>query len=167
VIRVRMVALAPKVMLHDFDLTSPDWPLNACVLSDPSVSNSANQFYVLLDRTKFHRDEVLNHRVDNDGILRRGDLLEGVLLADSLVPAPMRYESRSRMRLCLSISNQFDEVQEFTFELPVERVAARIRTRTVRRVSLFEDADESDPRNPDKDQSLRRNPRPTGRTSVH
>jgi len=142
VIHLRIVALAPKVMLQDFQVTSPDGALNPYVLTDPSVNRSSNQFYLLADRTKFHREEVLNHRVDQEGILRRGDVLEGVLLADSVGPVPAQYQNGSRMRVCLSISNQFDEIQEVTIDLLVERVPTRIQPRTVRHVGLFEGADE-------------------------
>jgi len=140
VIYLTIVALVSKVVLQDFRVMSPDWALNPYVLTDPSVCKSSAQFYLLLDRNRFHRDEVLNHRVDQAGILSRGEVLEGVLLADSLGPVPEHYETGSRIRVCLSISNVFDEIQELTVDLLVERVRTRIRPRTARRAGLLEDA---------------------------
>jgi len=73
VIHVRMVGLAPKIIVQGFDLSSPEWEFNAYVLDDPAVGNSAHQLYRVLDGSRFHRSEVLNHRVDAEGILRHGD----------------------------------------------------------------------------------------------
>ena len=36
----------------------------------------------MLDGVQFHRSEVLNHRVDAGGILRHGDVMEGLVLAE-------------------------------------------------------------------------------------
>jgi hypothetical protein len=142
VVYLRIVALAPKVVLQEFDLTSPDWPLNAVILGDPGGSNSANEFYRLLDRTRYHRNEVVNHRLDEEGILRRGDILEGLLLAYSLDPVPAKYPNWGLMRLCVSITNQFDGVQELAIELPVEHIPAPVHPRTAHG-SLYEGADAS------------------------
>jgi len=143
VIYIRIVALAPKVVLQDFDVSSPDWPLNAYMLGDPSVRRSSDQFYLLLDRTKMYRDEVLNHRIDAEGILRRGDVLEGVLLAQSLNPVPARYTKGSLMRLCLTVMNQFDEFQKFTVEIPVEHIPAPVYPQTTCHGNLYDVGKES------------------------
>ena len=77
-----MVGLAPKIVIQGFELSSPEWEFNAYALDDPAVGNSAQQLCRMLDGSRFHRSEVLNHRVDAAGILRHGDVVEGLLLAE-------------------------------------------------------------------------------------
>lgn len=143
VIHVRIVGLAPKTVLQGFDLSSPEWELNAYVLNDPAEGNSKQQLYRMLDRTRFHRDEVLNHRVDAEGILRHGDVIEGLVLAECFSSAPTRYNQQNSMPLTLSIGNQFDEVHESKFAIQVERIPARIQPRAGRRSTLYDSADGS------------------------
>src|SRR5580704_1224700 len=95
VIHVPIVGLAPKIVLQGFDLSSPEWELNPYVLDDPGVSNSAPQLYRMLDGSRFHRSEVLNHRADVDGTLRHGDVMEGLVLAQCFSSVPTRYNQRN------------------------------------------------------------------------
>jgi hypothetical protein len=136
-IYVRIVALAPLI-IHRFDLWSPDWAFNACLLDDPTGANSAQHLYRMLDKSSFHRSEVLNHRVDAEGKLRRGDVIEGLLLAQTLQSVPVRYAASRRLPFSLSIMNQFGDVRDFAFALPVERIASPIRARPGRTGGLFE-----------------------------
>jgi hypothetical protein len=138
VIHVRMVGLAPKIIVQGFELSSPEWEFNAYVLDDPTVGNSAQQLYRMLDGSRFHRSEVLNHRIDAEGILRHGDVTEGVVLAECFSSVPTRYNQWNSMPLTVSIVNQFDDVHPFSFELPVEHVSIPSRPR--RSESLFEPA---------------------------
>src|SRR5579862_7667957 len=78
VLYLRIVGLAPKVILQEFELSSPVWPLNAYILDDPAVNNSACKLYRLLDGETFHRNEVLNHRLEGEGRLGRGKVIEGL-----------------------------------------------------------------------------------------
>ena len=142
VLYVRIVGLVPKVILQDFDLSSPAWPLNAYILGDPSVSNSNCKFYQPQGE-KFHRTEILNHRVEGEGRLGRGDVMQGLLLAESFDSVPSKYTDHSFMPLCLSIVNQFDDVHKFKFEIQVERIPARIQPRAERRSTLYDGADGS------------------------
>jgi hypothetical protein len=144
-IYLRIVALAPKVVLQDFDIASQGCPLNAYVLDDPSVENSKNEFYLMLDRTKFHRDEVLNHRVDSEGVLRRGEICEGLLLAEAFQSIEAKYTNGAIMPLQISIANSVDEVHDFTIHLRVEKIRTPIRFRTTRRGGLFDGAANSTP----------------------
>jgi len=138
VLYLRIVGQAPKVILHEFELSSPVWPLNAYVLDDPAFSNSACNLYRLLNGEKFHRNEVLNHRLEGEGRLGCGNVMEGLLLAESLRPVPSNYMNQSLMPLCLSITNQFDEVQKLEVEIQVERIAVRVRPRPERRNTLYD-----------------------------
>jgi hypothetical protein len=134
-IHVRMVGLAPKIVLQGFELSSPEWEFNAYVLDDPAVAKSAQQFYRTLDGCLFHRSEILNHRVDAEGILRHGDVMEGLVLAQCFSSVPARCNQWKSMPLIVSIVNQFDDVYSFPFELPVEHVSLQPRPR--RSGSLF------------------------------
>jgi hypothetical protein len=128
-IHVRMVGLAPKIVLQGFELSSPEWEFNAYVLDDPAVAKSAQQFYRTLDGCLFHRSEILNHRVDAEGILRHGDVMEGLVLAQCFSSVPARCNQWKSMPLIVSIVNQFDDVYSFPFELPVEHVSLQPRPR--------------------------------------
>jgi len=104
-------------------------------VDDPAVGNSAQQFYRTLDGCRFHRSEILNHRVDAEGILRHGDVMEGLVLAQCFSSVPARCNQWKSMPLIVSIVNQFDDVYSFPFELPVEHVSLQPRPR--RSGSLF------------------------------
>jgi hypothetical protein len=51
---------------------------------------------------------------------------------------PLPYDRLKFLPLSLSIVNQFDEVQLFSFDVPVERIPRRIQPRTSRGTGLFE-----------------------------
>jgi hypothetical protein len=53
---------------------------------------------------------------------------------DGRVP---NYTDHSFMPLCLSIVNQFNDVHESKFEIPVERIPTQIRPRAERRCTLY------------------------------
>jgi hypothetical protein len=135
VIHVRMVGLASKIVLQGFDLSSPEWEFNAYVLDDPALGNSAQQLYRMLDGSRFHRSEILNHRVDEEGLLRHGDVMEGLVLAECFSSVPTCYNRSNSIPLTLSMGNQFDELEAFSFALPVEHVSRQPRPR--RSGSLF------------------------------
>lgn len=136
VIYLRVVGLASRTVIQGFELSSPEWEFNAYLLDDPAEGNSSEQLYRMLDGSRFHRDEVLNHRVDAEGVLRHGDVMEGLVLAECFSSVPTRYNQWNSMPLTLSIANRFEDVHAFPFELPVERVSVRYRPR--RSGSLFD-----------------------------
>ena len=140
-IPARIVGLAPKVIIQGFELSSPAMDLGAWFLEDPTVNRSDSRLYRFRDGTDFDRNEVLNHRVDAQGTLRYGDVMEGMLLAESFDAIPSRFVDKSFIPICLSIINQFDHVHESMIELRVERTAGRIQPRPPRRSSLFERED--------------------------
>ena len=132
VVRLRIVGLARKTILRGFDLCSPEWEPDAYVLDDPTVKNPEVQGYRMLDKSFFDLREVLNHRVGPEWVLRRGDLMEGWLLAQSFSSAHPRYNRECPMPLDLSIINQFDDVHEVSFKLKVEHVAVQVQPRPLR-----------------------------------
>lgn len=140
VIHIRMGGLA-KIVLQGFDLSSAEWEFNAYILDDPAERNSAQQFYRMLDGSRFHRSEVLNHRVDGEGVLRRGDVMEGLVLGECFSSVPTRYNQWNSMPLTVSVVNQFDEVHESRFAIQVEQIRDRIKPRAKRRSTLYDSAD--------------------------
>jgi hypothetical protein len=115
--------------------------LGAWFLEDPTVNCSDSRLYRFRDGTDFRRNEVLNHRVDAEGTLRYGDVMEGMLLAESFDAIPAGFVDRRLIPICLSIINQFGDGHESTIELRVERTAGRIQLLPPRRSGLFERED--------------------------
>jgi hypothetical protein len=137
VIQLSIVALAPKVILQDYQLSSSDWDLNAYILGDPSVNNSRCEYYRLPDHTTFHRADVLNHRIGPAGTLRRGDQMEGFLLADALQPIPDCYKPGEVMQVTLAIADQFGDEQSVKLDVYVERWTETHPVPSGRRGTLF------------------------------
>ena len=129
--------MAPKTVLAEFDLSSPECDLGAYFLDDPYLAGSSNVIYRLADKTTFHRNEVLNHKIGKDGVLRRGDQLEGVLLAQAFESVPKRYKPGSRMPVVLSIVDEFGESTEWSINLMVQEPYFKAPSKQVRR-SIFE-----------------------------
>ena len=129
---VRILGVAPKTVIQGFRLTSPGWDLDAYVLEDPAGGSSPRDFYRMLDGSPYPRLEAINHRLGPEGILRRGDTIEGLLLAECIAAAPARYTRTDWMPLSLSIMNQFEEVQTTSFEMPVERIPGPVQRRASR-----------------------------------
>lgn len=139
VLRLSIVALAPKVALEGCELESPDFDLNAYLLDDPSESRSTEHSYRLWDRTEFPRKQVLNHRIDHGMTLRRGDRLQGCLLAQAFEPLPDRFQPGESVPLVLSLMDQFANVTTWPLELHVEAPHARGRPQAFQRESVFAD----------------------------
>jgi hypothetical protein len=139
---VHIVALAPKVVIQEYRLSSSEWEVAAWFPGDPRENRSSDPYYYYLpDHSTFHRDEVLNHRVGAQGTLHHGDVMEGLLLAQSFDPIPERYRQGSVMQLCLSIVNQFGKVEPLLVDLHVDRTAEQLRPRPARMSTLFERED--------------------------
>ena len=141
VVWVRIVALAPKVVIQEYRLSSSEWEVAAWFPGDPRENRSSDPYYCLPDHSTFPRDEVLNHRLGAQGTLRRGDPMEGLLLAQSFDPIPERYRQGRVMELCLSVVNQFGDEEQLTVNLHVDRTAEQLRPRPARMSTLFERED--------------------------
>jgi hypothetical protein len=139
VLSVRIVGIAPKIVIQGFELSSPGWDLDLYILEDPAARSSRCGMYRTLDGSRYDRREILNHRLGREGILRRGDVIEGWLLAECMSAAPTRYIPSTWLPLSLSIENQFGEVHRVSFQMPVERIRRRIQPRAPR-ISLFNES---------------------------
>ena len=107
--------------------SSPAMDLAAWFLVDQKVSRSENHIDHLRDGIDFHRTEILNHRVQAAGTLRCGDLMEGILLAESFDANPTGFADNSLVPICLSIVNQFGDVHKSTTRARLKRIAERIQ----------------------------------------
>jgi hypothetical protein len=92
--------------------------------------------YRLPDKTVFHQNEVLNHRIGKDGVLLRGDQLDGVLLVQAFEPVPQRYKPGCRMPMVLSITDQLGESKEWSLGLMVQEPYFKLASRPARK-SVF------------------------------
>jgi hypothetical protein len=116
------------------------------MLDDPSENNSREHFYLTLDGNRFHRNTVLNHRRGSRGVLRRGDELEGLLLAQAFETLPSKHKPGDRLPLVLSVADQFGGETEWPIDLIVQPPQAKRHTC---HVSVFE----TDPPMPDLEDS--------------
>ena len=132
VLYISMLGIAPKTVLQGFELSSPESGLDPYIPEDPTARSARRDMYRMLDGSRYDRSEILNHRLGRQGILRRGDVIEGWLLAECMVAAPSRYIQSTRLPLCLSIVNQFEGVHRVSFALPVERIPKRVQPRMSR-----------------------------------
>jgi len=137
VLNIRVVGVAPKTVIQGFELSSPAWDFDPYILEDPAGGSSPRDMYRMLDDSRYHRCEILNHHLGLEGLLRRGDAIEGWVLAECTSAAPVLYGRTEWLPLSLSIVNQFEAVHRVSFRMPVERIQRRIQTRTSRE-SLFD-----------------------------
>ena len=72
------------------------------------------------------------------GILRHGDVIEGLVLAECFCSAPICYKPFKPLPLVLSVVNQLGGTHMIQFELPVERFETRIQRRPAGTRGLFE-----------------------------
>lgn len=128
VVHLRIVARV-TTFLKAFELWSPEEGWSADLLEDPRVSKATRQLYGTADREKFHRNDVLNHHVEHEGVLRRGNHIEGFLLAQGSASVPLGYSLHRRLPLCVSIVSQFDDVCHYRLDLPVRHVPWQIKPR--------------------------------------
>ena len=138
VVGVRIVALAPKVVIQRYDLSSSEEDVNMSLPDDPTLNNSRNRHYRFPDGSEFLRDDVLNHRVGTQGTLRCGDVIEGWLLGQCFESGPERYSQRRVLPICLSIMDQFDAWDSVTVNLHVDRAPEQPRLRPSPMSTLFE-----------------------------
>jgi hypothetical protein len=126
-----------KTKIKEFGLGSPEWEFGAGLLPDPVEGDSKGHVYGLLDKSKFERSEVLNHRIGNEGILGRGDEMEGWLLAECSSPVPHRHDQWGSVPLVLSIMNEVEHVHEFPLEVRVKHFTEFMQSPPPNRAGLY------------------------------
>lgn len=148
-IDLRIVGRVSKMIIHEFELSCPTLGFDVYLLPDPALTSHSRThptklLYRMSDGERFPRNEVLNHRVDAEGRLNRGDVLEGLLLAQSLGSLPSHFASGHYLSLCLSIVNQFGNAYNFPLRLRLERIVETNRPRETHSKGLLELKEPSD-----------------------
>ena len=115
VVEVRLVATCAEIIITDCHFVLP-WDLNHSLsllgISDRSLC------YRPAKGLEFDRDNVLNHRIMDGGLrLRRGELVEGLLIATGAAPLPEGYVHGMPVEVELLLADQFDEVHSAKVEL--------------------------------------------------
>jgi hypothetical protein len=127
---VRIVVKASR-MIIEAEVSTPEWDEDVFPVDEPRrASCSRIPNYVLPGGSSFSMDQVLNHRLDGHEILRRGDVLDGLILAQSCNPLPSSYAEGSRVKIELCLRNQFGECHQSKVAVPVRRPQARVRPMT-------------------------------------
>lgn len=135
VVQVSILCLVPLAVLENIYVGSREWGLNAYLLPDSIERRPGEHLYELLDRNVYYRDEVLNHRI---GLarLRRGQKIEGLLLAQAYETIPAKYKPADRMPIVLGIQDQFGSVTERVVNLCVQPPLDKKPSRNVRQSIL-------------------------------
>jgi hypothetical protein len=124
---VRLVAERSPITILECDLTAP-WD-GGIVLEDhrgcPPVYRIGHRQY--------QQAEVLNHRLEGSlRFHRRGDMVEGLILATGLEPIPQEYVNGSLISLRLTFTDQFDVTITKDTEVVVERELRSRREKQVK-----------------------------------
>ena len=119
------------IHINDVQLSVP-WDDSIEFLSDPA-DGSGKPYYQLRNGDSFERHLCLNHRLFSSTAFRRGNCIEGFLLAEGMGQMPSSFRERSRVKVLFTIVDQFSETYSTELELPLERIEmpkARYRHRT-------------------------------------
>jgi hypothetical protein len=115
---LRLVAMRPRIILPDYDITS-DFD-DQILLLNIDERNPVCQLGGLV----FERREILNSHIENGIRFRhRGDTVEGWLLASGLRPIPQQYREGTRVPFQLTFRDQFKQ------ETGVHAVLSVLRSR--------------------------------------
>jgi len=136
IVEVRLVAARTGITITDCTLVLP-WESNPSLYLD-SVSDGS-RYYRPAKGLEFERDDVLNHRIMEGGLrLRRGELLEGLLIATGAPPIPEGYSHGMPVEVELLLTDQFDEVYCANVELRADHRIGGKRVDLGKRSTLFE-----------------------------
>jgi hypothetical protein len=114
VVGIRLLASQRGIMICDCHFS---------LLSDIGislVSVSAGN-YRLAPGLEFHRDEVLNHRLEEDFYLSVGKPVAGLLIATGATPLPEEYLHGAPVEMQLTLVDQFDKQYTAKMELITNR----------------------------------------------
>ncbi len=117
-VRLTCTAAGP-IFLKDL-LVSTDYDDTIQLASDPAESKSAKP-YQLRNGASFERHLCLNHKLFATGALRRGDCIEGFLLADSLRQVPAHFPEHCQIKAVFTIVDQFANYHSAALLLALER----------------------------------------------
>lgn len=127
---VHIVGAASGVTIDRYELTSPDWEVNGALVEDPNCGRFSAELYKLFDGSTFHHSEVVNHRVNNEGKLKCGEFIEGLVLMQGYKPLPDHYNVANPIPLTFSVVDKRGRSCDTRFALPVERFTMQMRARS-------------------------------------
>jgi hypothetical protein len=127
VLWVAISSLVPRLIIRGYDLLCSAWDSPATFLTDPTIMWPYDDLYRLHDGSTLRRTEVLNHRIDGEGKLGRGAMIEGWFLARGPEPIADSYRHGSSIEVTLSVTHQFGEDHSAPIPLYVHRSARRQR----------------------------------------
>lgn len=140
VISLRLTISASNFALAAFDLELP-WKAKLNFLEDPRGRSKQGR-YEFPNGDVYPRDVVINHYADIRRILRRGQSIEGLLLARSFESIPDRYVHGAEIPAVLKIFDQFAACYRTGISLWADRSKLSTGRRKVRkRAPLFEEPD--------------------------
>ena len=122
-IDVKLVVTMPKIIIEEVEASTPAWDEEVFLVDEPRrVSCSRSPRYLLADNSSLGLDEVLNHRLGGHEAFRRGDVLSGFILAESMSPLPLAYLEGSGIEVHLCLRNQYGACHESAVTLRVHRI---------------------------------------------
>lgn len=117
---VHIVCLAAKVYLEDFKLVVPWADPQILWLPDPEESGPDKMNYVMPESGDVYPSErVINHRIGTE--LRRGQRIQGWVLASSTTVLPDHIKHRSSAAVKFGVIDQYGRVHSEDFFLYVDR----------------------------------------------
>lgn len=122
-----------------------EWMANLYWLGDPRVNSPQKKVYRLESGLEFPCQDVLNHRVGDQGLIEPGKSIEGVLLAYTMFePIPPEYIHGDEALATLSVTDQHGRHHRSPIEFSINRRATMpawvFRSKSTRR-SLFEETE--------------------------
>ena len=117
------------VVIRYIDLELPWHDVYFDWLPDPleRVPEEKNYFFPGEDGLVYPRKEVINHRRETHGKLRRGDFMKGLLLGSSPTPIPDQFSHGARIYANLRITDQLERSFSSRVVLWADRSATIIR----------------------------------------
>jgi hypothetical protein len=111
------------LVLQGFRARTP-WLGRLCFLGDPRIHTPERQVYRLESGREFPYDEVLNHRIHEQGTLNPGKSFEGMLLAYTMFKRiPSDYIHGERAFVRLSLADQYGRRHSSDIEILIDRRA--------------------------------------------
>jgi hypothetical protein len=118
-----------RLRLQGF-LASVPWDGNFFWPRDPRIDSPKEKFYRRETGLKFSFDEVLNHRLGQEGEIEPSGHLDGVILAFSMPnPIPWEYRHGSFAPADLGVVDQFERPHWSNIEMLIDRNATMKPTR--------------------------------------
>jgi hypothetical protein len=121
---LRIVALKAGISVCDCAIVPRRWQDSGIYLLEPP---DRLPFYKDIAGIDYPKNDVLNHQIFAEHVLRWGDVLDGVLVAQSFTPPPDWCSTGMTIESELCFFDQFDNQYPLIVELNVTREAKRVQ----------------------------------------